>query len=969
MSLKHKLVLTDGIDFVFCMGNDLNPITIKLVEKSRLATSDWSKLSPNPRFELLMRQFFADPSPQQCNEGTLVELVALRTKLLADDILNYAEIPYEEAMNDDERQAIELLLGMKKLVYNHNDPLLRTERVFADFIAQVIMFCLLYAHRVICQSDDIPVEKERKIRDYIMCDFLDDEALSPFRNMMAYIRDHAESSIFITQWVDECIIFLSFVQMTDFQLLNPDYHKLFELFLSKYDAQSRFDYGAYYTPRVLSEFIVSLTDKIVKQSFGGSSIFDKGNTIIDPCCGTGSFLEQVIEHDTLNEQHNICGIEILPTPYMLANYRMAVIKKKYGQKNCNINIILANTLSNYVFGVESDDSTIEGRELKKASEWSAKPIKLIIGNPPCSDSFRQNTSQDFSIINGLMDDFRPPIEERKARQNIQKQINNPYMQFIRWSCEKLLSTQNDSVLSFVVPLSFLEAESYKYARKYLMENFSELWVIAIDADGRTGVRSNSMFKTLQGRAVIILTRKCEEAKGFTDYNFIDLSHLSADAKNEFFNENIEEIKFERHIINDITKAFYPSKEFNTTLYDKFWPISTEDGRTSIFIKHCSGIKLAPTALFTHVNVAMLKRRSKEISKDGVEGARKWLSKQDRPPKDEKVIAFQSALNKYGDVKKLDEILTNNIHTYSFRPFLSSNVLLWKDLLHEYSRVGGGGTRLRPEIIASYEKRDTLGFAMAHAPKDLNPTLSQFVSFCWYYPDNDMCTRGNSHIYMNQFPGTEGGSMVSNINKELIDALVDNLRIEEKDIPATLIFYIYGIMCSQIYLDEFEGALFTVNQSEDRARVPITRDRELFLKIAEYGKELAKLERIDYIPNNILGFDYTKIKNSIPVGFKLTNISKPFDEEKEELLLSDRNQKICIKCPLSIQKLNISGYDVVKNVWLKFNSFAYTQCEFNATDMERLLNFLNTLARHEQIVSEIDAEVDKLLKQVDNFIEA
>ncbi len=57
MSLKHKLVLTDGIDFVFCMGNDLNPVTIELVEKSRLATSDWSKLSPNPRFELLMRQF------------------------------------------------------------------------------------------------------------------------------------------------------------------------------------------------------------------------------------------------------------------------------------------------------------------------------------------------------------------------------------------------------------------------------------------------------------------------------------------------------------------------------------------------------------------------------------------------------------------------------------------------------------------------------------------------------------------------------------------------------------------------------------------------------------------------------------------------------------------------------------------------------------------------------------------------
>lgn len=117
---------------------------------------------------------------------------------------------------------------------------------------------------------------------------------------------------------------------------------------------------------------------------------------------------------------------------------------------------------------------------------------LVIGNPPCSDTLRENISDDFSIINDLMEDFRPPAEMRKGRQNIQKQVNNPFMQFLRWSSKKLLDCRNHSVLALVIPLSFLEAESYKYARKYLCENFSNVWAAAIDADARTGAGTRSL---------------------------------------------------------------------------------------------------------------------------------------------------------------------------------------------------------------------------------------------------------------------------------------------------------------------------------------------------------------------------------------------------------------------------------------------------------------------------------------------
>ena len=487
------------------------------------------------------------------------------------------------------------------MVYNHNDPALRSSAVFADFTAQVIMFCLLYAHRVLCSSGDTPAEKASKIKTYAFDDIVDGEALLPFRNLMVYIKDHEGENTFIGQWVDECIAFLSFVQMTDYQLMNPDYHRLFEMFLTKFDKQSRFDYGAFFTPKVLADFVVKLTNKIVFDHLDGVTIYDDGNTIIDPCCGTGSFLEQIVAHDMGDGAYNLCGFEILPAPYMLANYRMSVVEHQYRKRNLNTNIILANTLSNCLFDEDANADSIEGQELIRAKELSSLPLKLIIGNPPCSDSQRSSISNDFSKIVELMNDFRPPIENRRGRQNIQKQINNPFMQFLRWSCEKLLHTENHSALALVVPLSFLEAESYKYARKYLVEHFSNIWAVAIDTDARTGIRGDSLFNTMQGRAVILLTRKYGVDATITEINYADMSRGKRSQKIDMLKADIDSImsSFETFGINETMYSFMPARPFNEELYNRFWPISSENGEKSVFLKQCSEPKwLRPPFLLT-----------------------------------------------------------------------------------------------------------------------------------------------------------------------------------------------------------------------------------------------------------------------------------------------------------------------------------------------------------------------------------
>ncbi len=142
LSLEHKLIITDGVDFIYSFNEGEPPHVISLIDKANMNRPDWSLLTINPQFEVMMRRFFSEPSPQYCDEGGLVELVALRTRFLSDEILRYAGIPIDEAMDDTERGAISLLSELRELVYNHNDLTLRQDRVFADFTAQVIMFAL-----------------------------------------------------------------------------------------------------------------------------------------------------------------------------------------------------------------------------------------------------------------------------------------------------------------------------------------------------------------------------------------------------------------------------------------------------------------------------------------------------------------------------------------------------------------------------------------------------------------------------------------------------------------------------------------------------------------------------------------------------------------------------------------------------------------------------------------------------------
>ena len=181
-----------------------------------------------------------------------------------------------------------------------------------------------------------------------------------------------------------------------------------------------------------------------------------------------------------------------------------------------------------------------------------------------------------------------------------------------------------------------------------------------------------------------------------------------------------------------------------------------------------------------------------------------------------------------------------------------------------------------------------------------------------------------------------------------------------------VFYCYAILCSQVYLDEFYGALFTVNRSDMRCRIPIVADRESFTSISATGEKLARLEANGARPENVLGLDYEGILSRLPEGFHLMHsrsaAKSPFDAEAEELVLRSEDSPIELRvpCPVAIQRFTVSGYNVLKDCYLKFHSYRYTNCEFTRQDLSALLDLLNAIAAQQRLTLEVDEFVRRIV---------
>lgn len=927
--LGNPVILTDGIDFILYRPSGKTEM-VSVCSKP----IQWENVQPNTDILTMFKEYFKEEGYRTISEKQLVAELSVRAKHLCTDLEDILSLEEDEAENKTERDTIVSLKHLWDIARKNHDKSLVDNHTFAGFVAQILSFALLYAHRFVNENNILPSEKYEKLHSFWTSDAFKRDALrlSPFKTLLDALSDELKSPFSkLGIWYDNTRHLLSCVRLSDKQVATPNYHELYEAFLKEYDGKTRNDFGAWYTPMCLAEYAVKFVSHVLPSVLPGESVEDKAIKIIDPCCGTGTFIEAVVNNLTLQEGSQIIGFEILPVPYALSNYRISMLEEA---RNCDIEIVLTNTLSDSTFkSVRIEGGTTDAvsmffrNEQKKALKLSRPPLTVIIGNPPCSDS--ADISNEGKLIAKLMGDFRPPV--RKGRRNDQKQLVNEMTKFLRW-CLFKADKSRPSVFALVLPSTFANNISFVTARKFLIEQVSEIWVLEFDVDNRAGHQAENLFKTLQGRLLLVGTMKeIETSLPIIHYKSIVSQPLKD--KINFFNSPIDDSEWEE-VKLDKKYIFKPTSNVDERMYSKFWHIAS-DTELAIFERHCSGLKLAPTHLLVHFNKGQLKRRNKFIADEThsyEEIKDRWYKGQTKPPAQRKLShEVKSCLSKSN--------LT--IVDYSYRPFLTASLLLDNTLMDALRKTEGGGMRERPEVQAAYEDNSVFGFVAAPAPADIATKIKKFSSFSWHLPDNDLVTRGNSHIFCNKFPDYKKSK--KNWNKEVksnVNPILLNTLSKEYDIPSVelvddIVFYSYAVLNSDLYLNSFEGKLYAT--AGEWPAIPIPQEKSLFERMANVGKEMAAIEKKDYQSEQAFKvFDNNFLSHETEIhSFSLSD---------DTITIRDAggNETKSKEISKNVLHFESSGYEVVRE-WMKYHSYAYYRKACGKEELEDLFNLLGRIS--------------------------
>src|SRR5205823_9147247 len=107
----------------------------------------------------------------------------------------------------------------------------------------------------------------------------------------------------------------------------------YETFLAAYDPKQRKACGVYYTPEPIVSFLVRTVDDLLMSCFRIPEGLAGGENaapilVLDPACGTGSFLAAVIGRSRSPSVRRcllprLLGFELLPVPFAVAQLQLS----------------------------------------------------------------------------------------------------------------------------------------------------------------------------------------------------------------------------------------------------------------------------------------------------------------------------------------------------------------------------------------------------------------------------------------------------------------------------------------------------------------------------------------------------------------------------------------------------------------------------------------------------------------------
>lgn len=237
--------------------------------------------------------------------------------------------------------------------------------------------------------------------------------------------------------------------------------------------------GIVYTPVEVVDFIIHSVNDALQNEFG-QTLGDKNVHIIDPFCGTGTFITRLLQSGLISPaqlpykyQNEIHANEIVLLAYYIAAINIEAVYHDIagGEYQPFNGICLTDTFQLY----EKDDlvSQILVDNSARRTKQKALDIRVIIGNPPYSVGQKSANDNNANVTyESLENRIRTTYAAHSTATN-KNALYNSYIRAVRWATDRI---GNKGVIGFVTDASFVDARTTDGLRKCLAEEFTNIYV-------------------------------------------------------------------------------------------------------------------------------------------------------------------------------------------------------------------------------------------------------------------------------------------------------------------------------------------------------------------------------------------------------------------------------------------------------------------------------------------------------------
>ncbi len=621
----------------------------------------------------------------------------------------------------------------------------------------------------------------------------------------------------------------------------------YEQFLSAYDPKLRKDRGVYYTPVEVVRAQVALAGELLRTRFGKPLSFaDDDVVVLDPAVGTGTYPLAVLDHASGTVQQRfgpgavagklrdlaerLYAFEVLVGPYSVAHLRLSQSLRNAGVTDKTPQVYLTDTLESPNHPPQFTASLLQAQltEERKRAEGVKKDVRVFVclGNPPY-DREEQDPNEAIGKRKGgwvrfgdkeqegivpakpILEDFLAPARKVGAGVHL-KNLYNDYVYFWRWALWKVLdSTGEAGIVTFITASSYLRGPGFVGMRQKMREVFDELWIMDLEGDNLGARKTENVFAIRTPVAIAIGVRNGPPQPGTpakiwkTRLTGSEQAKLAALGSVASFGD----LDW-RESSQEWSAPFFPAEtgEFSD------WPAVTD-----VFPWQHSGTQLKRTWPIGETKDLLVKRWRSLLEMSAKEMSKAFRETGDRKVNGKYPGLLDASIQQPSLANLHGKPYLPAVTRYSYRSFDRQWVIA-------DSRVGD---RMRPELWRSHSEEQVYITSLLTAVLGGGPAAVGTAEL----PDlHYFCGRGAKDV----IPLWRDAEATQ---PNLAAGLLDTLSVAHGTAVSarSLFAYAYGILAQPTYLEMFWDEL-----EMPPPRLPITKDAELFQRVAEHGGRLMYL---------------------------------------------------------------------------------------------------------------------------------